>query len=134
VSISFNHTIVWSKDKEKSAAYMASVFGLSDATTFGTFMVVKLADGVTMAFHDISGGKEIASQHYAFLISEDEFDEIFARLGNTDQDYWADPAMTRLRQVTRKDGGRGIYFHDPDGHLLEVITRPYGDDHEEQDA
>ena len=68
----------------------------------------------------------IAQQHYAFLLSEEEFDEVFARIRQRRLDYWADPARERTGEINRNDGGRGVYFDDPDGHFLEIITRPYG--------
>jgi catechol 2,3-dioxygenase-like lactoylglutathione lyase family enzyme len=124
MSVQLNHTIVWCRDKRRSATFLAEVLGLPKPTRFGPFLVVELANGVSLDFHDTDG--EIASQHYAFLIAENEFDEIFARLREREQDYWADPGQKRAGVINRNDGGRGMYFEDPDGHLLEVITRPYG--------
>jgi catechol 2,3-dioxygenase-like lactoylglutathione lyase family enzyme len=124
VSVQLNHTIVWCRDKEASASFMTSVLGLPDAEAFGPFLVVAVANGVSLDFHEVT--EPVASQHYAFLISEEEFDQVFARLAAAGLPYWADPALRRAGHVNRADGGRGVYFHDPDGHLLEVITRPYG--------
>jgi catechol 2,3-dioxygenase-like lactoylglutathione lyase family enzyme len=87
-------------------------------------LVVELGNNVSLDFHDTDD--EIASQHYAFLISEGEFDEVFGRIRSRGLDYWADPGQSKAGQINRHDGGRGLYFEDPDGHLLEVITRPYG--------
>ena len=69
---------------------------------------------------------EIASQHYAFLVSEAEFDEIFARIRDRRLTYWADPGRNERNQINTWDDGRGVYFNDPNGHLLEIITRSYG--------
>jgi catechol 2,3-dioxygenase-like lactoylglutathione lyase family enzyme len=69
---------------------------------------------------------DITSQHYAFLISEPDFDAVLERIRGRGLDHWADPARRRPGQINRNDGGRGVYFSDPDGHFLEVITRPYG--------
>jgi hypothetical protein len=69
---------------------------------------------------------EITPQHYAFLVSESEFDKIFGRVHERSLPYWADPAQTRAGEINHHDGGRGFYFEDPNGHFLEVITRPYG--------
>jgi catechol 2,3-dioxygenase-like lactoylglutathione lyase family enzyme len=85
--------------------------------------VVELANGVSLDFHDDDG--KIAMQHYAFLISEKEFDAIFARIEKRGLDYWADPGRTEPGEIYRHNGGRGLYFKDPDGHLLEIMTRPY---------
>jgi extradiol dioxygenase family protein len=91
---------------------------------FGPFMVVELSNGVSLDFHEVDG--EIKVQHYAFLIGEDEFDQVFARIQERGLEYWADPFKDRAGVINRNDGGRGMYFEDPDGHFLEVITRPYG--------
>jgi catechol 2,3-dioxygenase-like lactoylglutathione lyase family enzyme len=124
VSVELNHTIVSARDPHGSAAFLADVLGLPAPTRFGPFMVVETANGVSLDFADADG--EIAPQHYAFLVSEAEFDEIFARIEAMDLPYWADPGRRRLGEINRNDGGRGVYFPDPDGHLLEIITRPYG--------
>ena len=79
---------------------------------------------VTLAF--IQTDEDIQIQHYAFLVTEPEFDEIFGRVKARGLDYWADPAHRRKGEINHNDGGRGVYFNDPDGHYLEIITRPYG--------
>ncbi len=71
-------------------------------------------------------GMEIQAQHYAFLVSEREFDEIFGRIKERGLAYWADPGQTQKRRINTHFGGRGVCFEDPSGHLLEIITRPYG--------
>jgi catechol 2,3-dioxygenase-like lactoylglutathione lyase family enzyme len=124
LTVCLNHTIVWCRDKAVSAAFLSEVLGLPAPQPFGPFLVVEAANEVSLDFHDTDD--EIASQHYAFLISEEEFDEIFARINERGLDYWADPAQSRRGEVSGRDGGRGVYFEDPDGHLLEIITRPYG--------
>ena len=118
-----NHTIVWCRDKQKSATFLR-ILGLSKPTRFGPFLVVELSNGVSLDFCEID--REIASQHYAFLIGEDDFDQVFAHIRERGLQYWADPGQRRVAEINRDDGGRGMYFEDPDGHLLEVITRPYG--------
>jgi catechol 2,3-dioxygenase-like lactoylglutathione lyase family enzyme len=124
VAVRLNHTIVWCRDNVVSSTFMTDVLGLAPAVSFGPFQVVEAANGVSLDFHTVDG--EIVSQHYAFLIDEDEFDGIFARITARGIDYWADPMQSRSGVVNRNDGGRGVYFEDPDGHLLEIITRPYG--------
>lgn len=119
-----NHTIVWCRDQRRSAAFLADILGLAPPSRFGPFLVVETANGVSLDFHDFEG--DIASQHYAFLVSEQDFDAIFGRMRERDLPYWADPGLTRPEEINGNDGGRGAYFHDPDGHLLEIITRPYG--------
>lgn len=124
MSIEFNHTIVWSRDSKASATFLASILGLAEPQKFGPFQVVTTANGVNVDFMDHEG--EIKKQHYAFLVSEAEFDQIFARMKEKGLSHWADPGQTNVGQINRHDGGRGVYFEDPNGHLLEVITRPYG--------
>ncbi len=124
MGVELNHTIVAARDRQTSAAFLAEVLGLAPPTPFGPFMVVEVANGVSLDFADADG--EITSQHYAFLVSEAEFDEIFGRIQARDLPYWADPARRRPGEINHNDGGRGVYFPDPDGHLLELITRPYG--------
>jgi catechol 2,3-dioxygenase-like lactoylglutathione lyase family enzyme len=122
MSIQLNHTIVWCHDPHRSATFLTEILGLPPAKPFGPFLVVELSNGVSLDFCETDG--EIAMQHYAFLIGEDDFDLIFARLRGLE--YWADPGRHRLGEINHSDGGRGVYFKDPDGHLLELLTRPYG--------
>ena len=129
MSVSLNHTIVWCRDKRASAGFLTDLHGLQEARSWGPFMVVEMANRLSLDFHDFyDPAGEIASQHYAFLVEEDEFEDIFGRLQAGGQDYWADPALVRRGEINHNDGGRGVYFKDPDGHLFEVITRPYGSD------
>jgi catechol 2,3-dioxygenase-like lactoylglutathione lyase family enzyme len=124
MSVEFNHTIVWSRDSRASASFLARMLGLPDAKKWGPFQVVTTANGVNVDFMDKEG--EIRMQHYAFLVSEPEFDQIFSRLKEQGLTHWADPARTKAGEINHHDGGRGVYFQDPSGHLLEVITRAYG--------
>lgn len=124
MSVELNHTIVWCRDKRASAAFLAEMLGLPEPRPFGPFLVVEVANGVSLDFHEVE--RSIAPQHYAFLIGEDDFDKVFARLREKGLPYWADPGQSRPGEINRNDGGRGVYFEDPDGHFLEVITRPYG--------
>lgn len=122
--VQLNHTIVASRDKGISARFLAEILGLPDPTPFGPFLAVQADNEVTLDFMDVRG--PIASQHYAFLVTEAEFDQILGRIQERDLDYWADPGHTRAGRINHNDGGRGVYFADPDGHNLEAITRPYG--------
>ena len=122
--VEFNHTIVWSSDSKASAAFLADILGLAEPKRWGPFQVVVTANGVNMDFLNKEG--KIAPQHYAFLVSEGEFDRIFGRVKERGLTYWADPENTQEGEINNRDGGRGFYFKDPDGHMLEAITRPYG--------
>jgi len=124
MSIELNHTIVWCRDQARSATFLADILGRPAPTRYGPFHVVEVDNGVSLDFHDRDG--DIAPQHYAFLIGEDQFDGIFGRIKERGCDYWADPARQKPGEINRRDGGRGVYFEDPDGHLLEILTRPYG--------
>jgi catechol 2,3-dioxygenase-like lactoylglutathione lyase family enzyme len=119
-----NHTIVWSKDQGASARFLAEMLGLPPPSRFGHFDVVDLENGVSLDFASVEG--EVRPQHYAFLISETDFDAVFGRIKDRGLDHWADPRGERPGEINHNDGGRGVYFRDPDGHYLEVITRPYG--------
>ena len=122
--VEFNHTIIWARDSKASARFLAEILGLPAPVTFGPFEVVTTTNGVSLDF--MEGKDEIHSRHFAFLVSESEFDEIFGRIRERGQSYWADPARSKAREINHHDGGRGVYFEDPNGHLLEIITRPYG--------
>ena len=119
-----NHTIVWSKDRDQSAAFLVEVMGFDPPTTFGHFLVVQTTNGVSLDFAQRTG--VIAAQHYAFLVGDDEFDEIFSRIKDRSIDYWAHPSGAGRGDINTRDGGRGLYFADPSGHHLEILTRPYG--------
>lgn len=119
-----NHTIVWCRDQEKSARFLADMLGRPAPTRFGPFHVVALDNGVSLDFRSVD--RPTVPQHYAFLISETDFDAVLARIHERKLDYWADPMASRPGEINHNDSGRGVYFTDPDGHFLEVITRPYG--------
>jgi catechol 2,3-dioxygenase-like lactoylglutathione lyase family enzyme len=125
MAIKLNHTIVHSKDKRMSAEFFATVFNRPAPVTFGPFLDVEVDNDVTLAFLD-AADMDVQMQHYAFLVSEQEFDQIFSRVKKQGLTYWADPYMTEKGKINTHDGGRGVYFQDPSGHLLEIITRPYG--------
>jgi catechol 2,3-dioxygenase-like lactoylglutathione lyase family enzyme len=124
MSVQLNHTIVWCRDKQRSATFLTEIFGRPTPVRFGPFLVVEVDNGASLDFHETDG--EIASQHYAFLVGESDFDDIFGRIRQRGLKHWADPSRTRAGEINHNDGGRGVYFEDPDGHLLEIITRPYG--------
>ena len=122
--IQLNHTIVPARDAHASAHFLAEILGLSAPARFGPFWTVTLTNGVTLDYQDSNEAMPI--EHYAFLVSESEFDEIFERIKARALPYWADPAHRRPNEINRNDGGRGVYWNDPNGHYLEIITRPYG--------
>ncbi|MGH3870445.1 MAG: VOC family protein [Pseudonocardiaceae bacterium] len=124
MTIELNHTIVAARDKATAATFLTDLLGLPAPTPFGPFLVVTLGNGVSLDFIDTSD--DITPQHYAFLVSEPDFDVIFSRIRALSLPYWADPAHYQAGEINTHDGGRGVYFDDPNGHILELITRPYG--------
>jgi catechol 2,3-dioxygenase-like lactoylglutathione lyase family enzyme len=124
VSVQLNHTIVHASDKRRSAEFLAGILGLPAPVPFGPFLVVQTANGVSLDFADDHG--PVRTEHYAFLVSEEEFDQIFGRIKEAGLEYWADPFRKQPGEINTNDGGRGVYWPDPDDHTLEIITRPYG--------
>jgi catechol 2,3-dioxygenase-like lactoylglutathione lyase family enzyme len=124
--VELNHTIIWCRDTQRSADFLTRILGLPQARAFFHFMVVTLDNNASVDFMEKTG--EIASQHYAFLSGEDEFDRSLARIQAEGLQLWADPARSRPGEINHHFGGRGIYFNDPDGHLLEIITKPYSNE------
>src|SRR5215208_644568 len=126
MAITFNHTIVAAKDRQESADFFTALFGLPPAKEFGPFLAVELNHGVSLDYAQVAEGEDIRPQHYAFLVSEEEFDAIYGRIKERGLQHWADPRGSRPGEINHNDGGRGVYFQDPAGHYLEILTRPYG--------
>jgi catechol 2,3-dioxygenase-like lactoylglutathione lyase family enzyme len=124
MAVRLNHTIVSVRDKNESATFLAEILGLDKPTPFGPFLIVEVDNDVSLDFADDHG--PVHPQHYAFLVSEADFDAIFSRIRDRGLPYWADPARHRPGEINTNDGGRGVYWEDPSGHFLEIITRPYG--------
>ncbi|MCF1596465.1 VOC family protein [Streptomyces muensis] len=124
MTVQLNHTIVAAHDKQASARFLADILGLEVSPQYGPFIPVQIPGGVTLDYADSPDA--ITPQHYAFLVSEDDFDTIFARIREAGLTYWADPYHRRAGEINHNDGGRGTYFDDPNGHNLEILTRPYG--------
>jgi extradiol dioxygenase family protein len=124
--IAFNHTIVAARDQAASAEFVSELFGLPRPEPFGHFLAVTLEHGASLDYADVADGADIHPQHYAFLVSEDDFDAIYGKIQSRGLEHWADPGGQRPGQINTNDGGRGVYFRDPGGHFLEILTRPYG--------
>lgn len=125
MAIKLNHTIVHSPDPRGAAEFLAGLFDLPAPEPFGPFFSVKMANEVTLDYLS-ADGMEVQLQHYAFLVTDEEFDRIFGRIKERGLGHWADPGRKRAGEINRHWGGRGVYFMDPSGHLLEIITKPYG--------
>jgi catechol 2,3-dioxygenase-like lactoylglutathione lyase family enzyme len=120
-----NHTIVWCRDQRKSAGFLTQILGLPPPRRFMHFLVVELANDVSVDYYE-EKVDPIALQHLAFLVDEQEFDPALARVRKLTTEIWADPAKREPGRINHHFGGRGVYFDDPDGHLFEIITKPYG--------
>jgi catechol 2,3-dioxygenase-like lactoylglutathione lyase family enzyme len=118
-----NHIIIPAKNKDVSAEFLANVLGVKAEPQWGPFRPVQTSNGVTLDFVD---SKDVRTQHYAFLVEEGEFDSAFERLKGASVAYYANHDKSGPGEINRYWGGRGVYFEDPDGHLLELLTRPYG--------
>ena len=121
-----NHTIVWCRDQERSATFLTEILGLPPPRRFMGFLVVDLENDVSVDYM-AAESEPIALQHLAFLVGEEEFDGALARVRERTIEIWADPAKKQPGRINRHFGGRGVYFDDPNGHLFEIITTPYGD-------
>jgi len=124
--VQLNHTIVHGYDRDASAAFFCEVMGVGPPVPFGPFLVVEVDNGVSLDFIDAGPDFEIQPQHYAFLVSDEEFDQIFGRIVERELPYWADPARNEPGEINHHFGGRGVYWCDPSGNFLEIITVPYG--------
>ena len=124
MAVQFNHTIIRVRDKREAAEFFADLLGLGPITSFGPFLELTTANGVNLDFADTEG--EAVPTHYAFLVSEPEFDAVLGRIRERGLDHWADPFKRVPNDINHDDGGRGVYWEDPNGHFLEAITQPYG--------
>lgn len=124
MSIHLDHTIVHATDRDVTADFLTDVLGLPEARTYGPFRVVALGNGLSLDVMTVTG--PITPQHYAFLVGDEEFDAIHARIVARGLTFWADPFRSEPGRINRNDGGRGLYWPAPDDHNLEIITVPYG--------
>ncbi|MGW0608358.1 VOC family protein [Streptomyces sp. NPDC002644] len=123
-AVRLDHVAVLAKDRQLSAEFLAAVLGLRVGAPFGPFLPVDLGNGVTLDFYE-QRDEPVQSQHYAFLVPDEEFDVMLARLDALGVTYFADPNHSEAGRFNRLFGGRGAYFTDPDGHNMEIMTRPY---------
>lgn len=121
MSVQLDHTIVWCRDKQRSADFLVQLLGLPPPVPFGPMLVVQLDNGVSLDYYN--DDPPIASQHYAFVVAADDFEPILQRIRQRGLAFWADPGKQRPNEINRHDGGRRVYFDDPDGHLLEVFSQ-----------
>lgn len=124
MSVELNHTIVHSRDNRESAEFLARILGLEVGTPWGPFVPVGTSNKVTLDFATVPA-QSIVMQHYAFLVSDEEFDAALERIERAGITYFADPHGRQPGEINRNHGGRGLYFMDPSGHGMEIITTPY---------
>ena len=122
--VQLNHTIVHAEDRNVTADFLVDILGLQPAATYGPFRVVQVSNDVSLDVMQVPG--PVPAQHYAFLVTEEEFDQIWDRIKERGLTFWADPFHSDEGRINTNDGGRGLYWLDPNGHNLEIITRPYG--------
>ena len=124
MTIRLDHTIVPAADRVKAATFFAEIFGLEVEPDTSHFAQVRVNDSLTLDFADggVPGDGKVPRHHYAFHISDEEFDAIFARVKQRGLAYGSGPRSHKDGQINTRRGGRGFYFEDPDGHLLEVLT------------
>ncbi|WNF00639.1 VOC family protein [Streptomyces luomodiensis] len=123
-AVQLNHTAVYARDRRLSAEFIAAILGVAVGAPFGPFLPVELGNGVTLDYYE-KRDEPIQPQHYAFLVPDEGFDAMIARLEAVGVTYYADPGHTDPGRINRLFGGRGAYFDDPGGHNMEIITRPY---------
>jgi catechol 2,3-dioxygenase-like lactoylglutathione lyase family enzyme len=123
VATELNHLIISVRDKWTSARFLAGILGLEVGRQWAHFVPVRTSNGVTLDFSD---GVDFHPQHYAFLVTDSEFDAALTRIRDAGIQFYADFDLSGPGEINHLYGGRGIYFHDPSGHLLEIITHPYG--------
>jgi catechol 2,3-dioxygenase-like lactoylglutathione lyase family enzyme len=121
MTVTLDHTIVPATDKQASANFLGHVLDLQPSAPWGPFVPLAIGNDVTLDFID---AEDIPSHHYAFVVDETEFDPIFERIVNAGVNFYADPGRQHPGQINHRFGGRGVYFDDPDGHLMEVFSRP----------
>lgn len=124
MAVTLNHTVVVVKDAEESANFVAEILGC-EIKHFGPFVQLQAANGVTLDFMTLMGDHEVHPAHYAFLVSDEDFEGIFSRITERKLPIWADPMKAVSGIPNDFDGGRGVYFEDPSGHYFEAYTRPY---------
>ena len=122
MTITLNHTIVWAHDKEGAARFFADIFGLRFEGSSGHFAPVRVNDTLTLDFADANG--TIASQHYAFRVSDTEFDAILHRVKDAGLSFGSGPRSLEDGKLNDWNGGCGFYYKDHDGHVIELMTVP----------
>jgi catechol 2,3-dioxygenase-like lactoylglutathione lyase family enzyme len=119
MSIALDHTIVPAHDKLQAAQFLADILGLEVSPPMGPFAPVHVNEGLTFDFQE---RERFEWHHYAFRVTEEEFDAIFGRIQAAGIPYGSGPHSLEDGQINHRSGGRGVYFRDPNGHVLELLT------------
>jgi catechol 2,3-dioxygenase-like lactoylglutathione lyase family enzyme len=125
VRLGHAHVAVAAEDKQRSAAFLASLLGLAEPSSWGPFVSVHLDDGVHLDYAE--PGIDFPGQHYALLVSDDVFDRAIDRIRTDGIAFSGGPGHSP-GEINHNHGGRGVYFDDPSGHHFELITQPHGAD------
>ena len=125
MSAIFNHTIIAAADPAESAQFYVDVLEAEHTRSWGVFSNIMLDEGVMLQFATPPPTFDIQPVHMAVLCTDDHFDRAVALLDERGADYWADPQRTHLHETNTEHNGRGVYFLDPSGMYLELITKPY---------
>lgn len=120
MTAALNHTIVYARDRDASAQFIAELLGVAVAEPLGSFRPVPLGNGVTLDYMQRSG--EVTAQHYAFVVDDETFDTARADLDRQGITIFADPGHQQPGEINTRWGGRGMYFDDPNGHNMELMT------------
>jgi catechol 2,3-dioxygenase-like lactoylglutathione lyase family enzyme len=120
MTVELDHVIVHARDRRASAAFLAAVLGVEVGPPSEPFLPVRVDNGVTLDYLQVDG--PVATQHYAFLVDDGVFDAALQRITRDGVGYWAYPGHGRPGEINRRMGGRGVYFDDPDGHSMEILT------------
>jgi len=123
MAVELNHTIVPSHDKHSSARFLADLLGLTVGAETGPFVPVELGNGVTLDYAD---RRDFSEEHYAFLVDDETFDAAYQQMLDRGLDHWADPEHSQPGKINTRWRGRGVYFPDPSGHNMEILTRAGG--------
>ncbi|QSB04325.1 VOC family protein [Natronoglycomyces albus] len=126
MKVELNHTVIVCRDKYASARFWADILQLHIHGEFGPFVQVRTTNSVDLDFLTVTEGEDITSQHYAFLVADEVFDQGFARIKALGLQFQADPHGKQIGEIYQYEGGRGVYFSDPNGHFLEMFTRTPG--------
>jgi len=122
MEITLNHTIIPSHDNVESAKFYEKIFGFEFVKVWGHFAVVKVNQTLTL---DFTNDDKFSSLHYAFKVSEQQFDEILERIKAENVVFGSSPSSVDDGEINNSFDGHGVYFKDPNGHILEIMTKDY---------